>query len=346
MQAEIRKNFASDNNAGVHPEIMKAIESANRGHVVGYGDDPFTASAIQRFKEVLGNDIDVYFVYGGTGANVLALQAMLRSHEAVICANTSHINVDECGAPENFTGSKLIPLPSQKGKIEIEQIEPLLESRGFPHHVQPGVISVSQPTELGTVYTIEELQTLSYFAHQNNMRLHVDGARLSNAAAALNCPLHAITADVDVDVLSFGGTKNGLMFGEAVVFFNTDLSHSFKYIRKQGMQLHSKMRYIAAQFNRFLTDDLWLHNALHANEMARYLFKRVSELEGIEVTQAVETNGVFVKLPAGIIEPLQEEYFFYIWNAAMNEVRWMTAWDTTEEDIERFVSALQALLTQ
>ncbi|MEJ2056163.1 MAG: beta-eliminating lyase-related protein [Calditrichaceae bacterium] len=241
-----KRGFASDNNAGVHPDILQAIMDCNTGHTIGYGEDYYTNEAIAQFKEVFDENIDVYFVYGGTGANVLGLNALTQSHQAVFCCESAHIYVDECGAPEKFTGSKLIPLPSTNGKIEMEQVIPHLHSVGFPHHVQPKVISISQPTEYGTIYTVEEIQALAYFAHKNNMYLHMDGARLANAAAALECELKNITCDAGVDVLSFGGTKNGMMFGEAVVFFDPNLSTEFKYMRKQGMQLHSKMRFIAA----------------------------------------------------------------------------------------------------
>ena len=340
------KSFASDNNAGVHPEIMRAITDCNNGHVVGYGDDRYTNEAIEKIKSLFHSDIDVYFVYGGTGANVLGLYSVLGSHRAVFCAATAHINVDECGAPEKFTGSKLISLPTDDGKITIEQILPHLNSVGFPHHVQPGVISITQPTEYGTLYTIEEIQALSYFAHQNNMYLHMDGARISNAAASLKCQFKDFTEDAGVDVLSFGGTKNGMMFGEAVIFFDTEVSANFKYLRKQGMQLHSKMRFISAQFNAFLTNELWRKNAEHANGMAQELYKRLQDVKQIQITQKVETNSIFAIVPVGLIKPLQDEYFFYIWDEERNEVRWMTSFDTEIEDIENFVAKIKSLLTE
>ncbi|MEJ2546045.1 MAG: low specificity L-threonine aldolase [Calditrichaceae bacterium] len=338
-----KRGFASDNNAGVHPEILNAITECNAGHTIGYGDDPYTEKAVQRFKEVFDQDADVYFVYGGTGANVLGLNAISQSHQAVFCCETAHIYVDECGAPEKFTGSKLIPLPSTDGKIHFEQIIPHLQSVGFPHHVQPGVISISQPTEYGTLYTVEEIQALSYFAHQNNMLLHMDGARLANAAVALDCDLKATSSDAGVDVLSFGGTKNGMMFGEAVLFFDPDLSIEFKYIRKQGMQLHSKMRFIGAQFYALLSNDLWNKNASHANAMAKILEDKLKQFEQIQVTQTVSTNAIFANLPEDWIQPLQDEYFFYVWNEETNEVRWMTSFDTEANDIQDFIQAIQRL---
>ncbi len=339
-----KRGFASDNNAGAHPDIMKAIVECNDGHTIGYGDDPYTKKAVEKFKEIFDQDADVYFVYGGTGANVLALNAISRSHQAIFCCESAHIYVDECGAPEKFTGSKLVPLPSTDGKIRFEQIIPHLHSVGFPHHVQPGVISISQPTEYGTVYTIEEIQALSYFAHQNNMLLHMDGARLANAAVALDCDLKITSCDAGVDVLSFGGTKNGMMFGEAVVFFDPELSKEFKYIRKQGMQLHSKMRFIAAQFSALLSNDLWNSNASHANSMAKLLQDKLRQFEQIKMTQPVETNAIFAILPEKIIEPLQNEYFFYVWKEDANEVRWMTSFDTEESDIEDFIQSVNKLL--
>ena len=338
------KSFASDNNAGVHPEIMKAMQEANRGHVVGYGDDPYTKNAEEIFKKLFGTDTQAFFTYGGTGANVIGLQNILQPHQAVICAQTAHINVDECGAPEHFTGCKLIPLPTADGKLRVEQLPTLMHSRGFEHHVQPGVISVSQPTEMGTVYTVEELQDLSYFARENDMFFHMDGARIANAAVFLDKPFHEFTADAGVDVLSFGGTKNGMMFGEAVVILNEELSKNFKYIRKQGMQLHSKMRFISAQFVALLGNDLWQGNALHANRMAKLLEEKIKDIRQIKITQPVQTNAIFAQIPHECIVPLQNEYFFYIWNAQTDEVRWMTAFDTEEEDVEAFVNVLRRLI--
>ena len=243
-----KRNFASDNNAGIHPQVIEAIAAANDGHVVAYGDDPFTARAIKLFQKHFGRDVAVHFVFGGTGANVLGLKAITKPYEAIICAETAHVNVDECGAPENFTGCKLLTVSTPDGKLRVEQIKSLLHGIGVEHHVQPRVISVSQATEMGTVYTKKELKTLADFAHDHNLLLHVDGARLANAAVSLKANLKEITADAGVDVLSFGGTKNGMMYGEAVIFFNKAFGGDFKYIRKQGMHLPSKMRYISAQF--------------------------------------------------------------------------------------------------
>jgi threonine aldolase len=336
-----KRSFASDNNAGVHPEMIEAITAANDGHVVAYGDDPFTARAVKVFQKHFGKDIAVYFVFGGTGANVLGLKAITNSYEAVICAETAHINVDECGAPEKFTGCKLLSIRTPDGKIRVDQIKPFLHGVGFEHHVQPRVISVSQATEMGTVYTKDELKTLARFAHDQNMLLHVDGARIANAAVSLNANLKEITVGCGVDVLSFGGAKNGMMYGEAVVFFDKKLGHDFKYIRKQGMHLPSKMRFISAQFEALLSGDLWRRSASHANRMARMLAAELEKVPGIKLTQPVEANGVFAVIPEKYIAALQKKYFFYVWNEEISECRFMASFDTTEEDIHAFVALVR-----
>ncbi|MBW1928667.1 MAG: low specificity L-threonine aldolase [Deltaproteobacteria bacterium] len=341
MTTKFKRGFASDNNSGVHPKIMQAILRANEGHVVAYGDDPYTESAVAKFKEIFGPETQVYLVYNGTGANVLGLQAMTEPFNAIICAETAHINVDECGAPEKFTGCKLLTLPSQDGKIRVEQIRPLLHARGNEHHAQPRVISITQATELGTVYGPDEIEAITRFAHDNGMLVHMDGARISNAAAFLGTGLREITRDVGVDVLSFGGTKNGMMFGEAVLIFAPELAKNFKYIRKQGTQLASKMRFIAVQFETLLSEELWLKNAQHANRMARLLAEKVKDIPGVEITQSVDINALFVKLPKDIIPRLQSESFFYVWDEQESIVRWMTSFDTTEEDIEAFSDLLK-----
>ena len=335
------RSFASDNNAGVHQEVIDAIARVNAGHVVAYGDDPYTARAVKAFEKHLGRDIAVFFVFGGTGANVLGLQAITNSYQAVICAATAHINVDECGAPEKLSGCKLLDVESSNGKITVDQIKPLMHGIGFEHHVQPRVISISQSTEMGTVYTPSELKTLSAFARKNDLLLHMDGARIANAAVSLNTTLKAITADVGVDVLSFGGAKNGLMYGEAVVFFDKSMASDFKYVRKQGMHLPSKMRFIAAQFEALLSGDLWRRSAQHANRMAQLLANQLRQIPQITLTQPVESNGVFAVIPEKYIPALQKKYFFYVWNEEISEVRFMTSFDTTEEDIEQFVSLVR-----
>ncbi|HEV2864059.1 MAG TPA: low specificity L-threonine aldolase [Pyrinomonadaceae bacterium] len=335
-----QRGFASDNNAGVHPRVMEALLAANRGHVVAYGADPFTAAAEARFREHFGEGARAFFVFGGTGANVLGLQAVTRPYHAVVCAATSHINVDECGAPEK--SCKLLPLANPDGKLTPALIEPLLSASGDQHRAQPRVVSVSQPTEVGTVYTLEELGELSEFAHARGMLLHVDGARLSNAAAHLGASLAEVTAGVDV--LSFGGTKNGMMYGEAVVFFDEGLARGFEYVRKQGAQLPSKMRFIAAQFDAMLSDGVWLENARHANRMARLLAGELEGVPRVRITQPVESNAVFACLPPRCVKRVREEFFFYVWDEAASEVRLMCSFDTTEEDVRRLTRAVREAL--
>ncbi len=338
---KIKRGFASDNNSGVHPEILKAIERVNIGHTVGYGDDVYTESAVKKFKDVFGENIDVYFVFNGTAANVLSLKAGTDTFNSIICTETSHLNQDECGAPEKFTGCKVITVPSKDGKIGIELIREHHYGIGFEHHSQLKVISITQATELGTVYTIQELKALTDYAHSNNLLVHVDGARICNAAVSLNKSLKEITTDVGVDVFSFGGNKNGLMFGEVIVFFNRKLAENFKYYRKQGMQLFSKMRFLAAQFEALLSDGLWRKNAEHSNKMAQLLAHEVREIPQIKITQKVETNGVFAIIPGKYIPILQKKYFFYVWDENRSEVRWMTSFDTTEEDVHNFVKLMK-----
>jgi threonine aldolase len=330
------RSFASDNNAGVHPEILEAISRANQGHVVAYGDDAYTRSAVKKFEEHFGPDIAVFFTFNGTGANVLSLQALTRPFHSILCSSFAHINSDECGAPEKHTGCKLVALPQQDGKITVESVRHAYHGIGDEHHSQPRVISITQSTEMGTVYQPEEIRELAQFAHEYGMFLHVDGARIANAAASLGQTLREATRDLGVDVLSFGGTKNGILGGEAVVFFRPDLGDNFLYLRKQGMQLASKMRFIAAQFEALLTDDLWRRSAEHANRMARLLEKEVSRIPGVKVVWKVEANGVFAQIPRHAIEKIKEHYFFYMWMEEECIVRWMCSFDTTEEDISDF----------
>ncbi len=335
------KNFASDNNSGVHPLVLKAMQEANQGHVVAYGDDIYTERAVIKFKECFGQDIEVFFVFNGTAANVLGLKAMTQTFNSIICSANSHINYDECCAPELFTGCKLLTIPPENGKISAEQIKHYLHGFGDQHHAQPKVISIAQATEFGTVYKPDEILELAKLAQNNDLLLHMDGARVANASASLNLSLKEITADVGVDVLSFGGTKNGLMYGEAIIFFNKSLAKNFKYIRKQGLQLSSKMRFIASQFEALLTDNLWLTNANHANKMAKILEEKLKALSFIKITRNVDSNGVFAIIPKEMIAPLQEKYFFYVWDETISEVRWMCSFDTTEEDIESFVKFIK-----
>ncbi|WP_430973562.1 threonine aldolase family protein [Sunxiuqinia rutila] len=338
------RGFASDNNAGVHPEILKAIASANTGHMVGYGDDPITREAIQLFKNEFGQDTEVFFVFNGTGANVLALSTVTHSFNSIICADTAHIQVDECGAPEKLTGCKLLPVPSEKGKLSPEGIQKYLHGFDFEHHAQPKVISISQVTEMGTVYTVDEIKAITSLAHQYGLLVHMDGARIANAAVALDLPFRAFTVDAGVDLLSFGGTKNGMLMGEAVLFFNPKLTLNTKYIRKQSMQLFSKMRFVSAQFLAYFNQELWKSNAQHANQMAKLLEQEVLKTGKVRLTQKTEANGVFAILPPAVIPRLQEKYFFYLWDESASEVRWMTSFDTTEEDVYGFVNLIDQLL--
>lgn len=318
---------------------MDSIRAANQGHTVAYGDDAYTGAATQKFREQFGESAEVFFVFGGTGANVTGLAAVTRPHNAIVCAESAHINVDECGAPEQFTSCKLIDLATADGKLRPGQIEPLLWRKSDQHHVQPRVVSISQPTELGTVYTVEELSSLSSFAHERGLLLHVDGARLANAAAHLGVSLRE--AAKGADVLSFGGTKNGMMYGEAVVFLDASLARDFKFVRKQGAQLPSKTRFIAAQFNALLTEDLWLQNASHANRCAQTLAEEIARIPQMNITQAVESNAVFALMPREIIPRVQERFFFYVWNEKTSEVRLMCSFDTAEEDVRELVSVIK-----
>ena len=340
----IKKGFASDNNSGVHPEIFKAMEAANFGHVTGYGDDSYTLDAIEIFKKEFSEDTEVFFVFNGTGANVTGLSSATHSFNSIICAETAHIQVDECGAPEKFTGCKLLPVASVNGKLTPQAIQRHLYGFDFEHHSQPRIISISQTTELGTVYRPVEIRTLADLAHKNNMLLHMDGARIANAAVALNMDFREFTRDCGVDILSFGGTKNGMMMGEAVLIFNPELAVNTKYIRKQSMQLFSKMRFVGAQFIAYFKDDLWQKTATHANKMAKLLEGEILKIPQIKITRPVEANGVFAEIPQEIIEPLQQRFFFYIWDETKSEVRWMTSFDTEEKEIFEFTKLINRLL--
>jgi threonine aldolase len=338
------RSFASDNNAGIHSEVLKAISAANRGHEVGYGDDRYTASAVRKFKQHFGNGSDVFIVFNGTAANCLSLAAVSDSYHAVICSEAAHIYNDECGAPERFTGCKLVPIPSPDGKLTVQSVSRAYHGIGDEHHVQPHVISITQATEMGTVYKPAEIKALARFAHQRGMFLHMDGARIANAAASLKLTLRQATRDLGVDVLSFGGTKNGALAAEAVVFFNPDLCRDFLYRRKQGMQLASKMRFISAQLDALLTDDLWLKNARHSNRMARLLERELKAIPQVKIVYRVEANGVFAQVPPHAIAEIQKRYFFYVWDEAESVARWMCSWDTTEEDVKQFAAFVSKMV--
>jgi len=337
------KMFASDNNSGVHPKILEAICDCNKEHVLSYGDDLYTKKAIEKFKEVFGEEIEVYFVANGTGANVIGLSSLLRPFEGVICADTAHINVDECGAIERFSGSKLLQIPHHKGKITIDNIKKVLHGLGDEHHTQPKVISISQVTEFGTVYSIKELKELADFAHENKLLLHVDGSRISNAAAALGCSFKEMLKDTGVDLVSFGGTKNGMMYGEAIISFNPELSKNLKYARKQGMQLLSKMRFIATQFIAFLEKDLWRQNAAQANSMAKLLEEELKSVTEVKFLSEIQSNMIFAEIPREWIEKLQERYYFYVVDEETSLVRWVTSYDTTKEEVMDFVGYIKGI---
>jgi threonine aldolase len=331
-----QRSFASDNNAGIHPEVLRAIAAANEGHVVGYGADPYTEAMVRKFREHFGADTEVFVVFNGTGANCLSLQALTKSYHAVICAASAHIYCDECGAPEKFTGCKLIPVSTDDGKLTVEMVQHAYHGIGDEHHVQPKAISITQATEMGTIYQPQEIRALADFAHERQMYLHLDGARIANAAATLGQTLRQATRELGVDVVSFGGTKNGIMGAEAVVFLQPQVAFDFRFLRKQGMQLASKMRFLSVQLSALLTNDLWLANAQHSNRMAKLLEEEVSQIPGVEIVYKVEANGVFARIPREAIEKIQERYFFYVWNEEESVVRWMCSFDTTEEDVREF----------
>jgi threonine aldolase len=345
MNQEVRRGFASDNNAGIDPELLVSIAEANNGHTIAYGDDVYTDRAEELIRNLFGPQAEVFFVLTGTGANVLSLSSVTRSFNGIICAETAHIQVDECGAPEKFIQCKLLPVPTPDGKLTPDLVSSRLHGFGFEHHVQPGAISISQTTEMGTVYSPDEIRSLAALAGEYGMFLHMDGARLANAAVSLGVSFRSITTDAGVDVLSFGGTKNGMLFGEAVVFLKPGLSQNFRYLRKQGMQLASKMRFLSAQFVAYLEQEIWVRNAQHANNMAQLLYDGVSGIHGVTVTQPVQANAVFAIIPSHLIEVLQKQYFFYVWDESRSEVRWMTSFDTTAEDVAGFCKVLEALLS-
>jgi threonine aldolase len=336
----MRAYFNSDNYAPVLPEVMDALAAVNHGHEPAYGADPATARVEALIRAEFGERAHAFLVLNGTAANVVTLRAMLRPWQGVVCAESAHLNVDEGGAPERMGGFKLLTVAAPDGKLTPELVERRIVRIGDEHVVQPGVVSVTQSTELGTLYTPDELRALADLAHAHAMRLHVDGARLANAAAALDVPLRAITTDAGADAVSFGGTKAGLMLGEAIVLLGDGLEGAMPYLRKQSMQLASKMRYVAAQFEALLTDELWRRAAGHANAMAARLAAAVEGLDGVRITQPVQANVVFAVLPPGVAERLQAEWGFYTWEEHTGEVRWMCAHDTRAEDVDAFAAAV------
>jgi threonine aldolase len=338
----MERSFASDNNAPVAPEILAAMLEANAGDAVGYGDDEWTARAVERFRAHFGDATEVLFAFNGTGANVTALASLLQPWQSVLVPASAHLQTDECAAFERFTGSKMIPIVTEDGKLRCEDLEPYLHAGHGVHFPQPRLVSISQSTEFGGVYEPGEIRDLCTFAHEHGLLFHVDGARIANAAAALDTTPRALTVDLGVDALSFGGTKNGLMLGEAICFFDPELNRgASEYVRKQAMQLASKMRYVSAQFERLLTDDLWLTYAAHANAMAAELHERVRAIPGIRVTRPARCNAVFATMDRDAIERAREEFFFYTFDERLPEVRWMTHWATRPEDIEAFAGCLE-----
>jgi threonine aldolase len=338
------RGFASDNHAAVHPEVMAALAAANEGHAGAYGEDPYTAALAERFREHFGPDAKAFLVFNGSGANVASLDALTRGFESAICTDVAHMNLDECGAPERISGTKLLTVTTDHGKLAAEDVGRWESRRGDEHFPQPRLVSITQATELGTVYAPDEVRAIADAAHELGMFLHVDGARLANAAASLDLSFGALTTEVGVDVVSLGGTKNGLMLGEAVVFCRPGLGEGFEFVRKQLGQLASKMRFLAVQFEALLADDLWLRCATHANSMAARLAEAVGRIDGVEIVHPVEANAVFARLERGATDRLLEtwpyERPFHIWDEPAGVVRWMCAWDTTPEDVDAFAAAL------
>ncbi|MFS0734085.1 low specificity L-threonine aldolase [Microbacterium sp. 1P10UB] len=345
------RGFASDNYSGIHPEVLEAISAAVGGHQIAYGEDVYTARLQEVMAQHFGDGVEAFPVFNGTGANVVGLQSMLPRWGAVVAASTAHINVDEGGAPERVAGIKLLTVPAEDGKLTPELIDREAWGWGDEHRAQPLVASITQSTELGTVYTVEEIRAIADHVHSLGMRLHLDGARISNAAASLGVPLRAFTRDAGVDVLSFGGTKNGAMLGEAIVVLDPEASTGLTFLRKLNMQLSSKMRFVSAQLIALLENDLWLRNATHSNAMAKRLRTAVEagladgSIAGVSFTQPTQSNGVFATLPDGVADRLRERFRFYDWDAARNEVRWMCSFDTSEDDVDAFVAELGRLTT-
>ncbi len=335
------KMFNSDNNSGVHPDIMDAIVAANVEHDNPYGTDEMTKKAEDMISEILGKQVDSYFVATGTAANIIGLSALLEPYEAVVCPDTGHINVEECGALQRFNGSRILAVPNRDGKISKEDIEGLLTNKGDEHLSQPRIISISQTTETGTVYSVEEIRELVEFAHENDMLVHVDGARIANAIVAEDSSFKEMITDTGVDLLSFGGTKNGMMMGEAIVSLNKEASRHFKYHRKQGMQLISKMRFVSAQFIAYLSDDLWRKNAQKANETGQYLKNRLGELEGVRLKEAITTNTIFVHMEDELVDHIAKSYDFHMVDKETGLLRLVTSYDMTKKDVDEFIEFLK-----
>ena len=339
-------SFASDNAAGVSPAVMDALVAANDGPALAYGEDPWTDAATAALRDLFDAPVEVFVTWGGTGGNVVGLSTLLQGWQSVVCTDTAHIVVDECGAPARFSGSTMTPVPHVDGKLVPAAVEPFLGWLGTEHHVQPHVLSISQATEMGTVYGVDEIAALCDLAHGHGLLVHVDGARIANAVVATGTDVRTLLRDPGVDVLTFGLTKNGAMYGEAVVFLKPELAARARFVRKQAGQLPSKARFVSAQITALLADDLWLRNAHHANAMASRLAERVARIPGVEVPRAPDANSVFAQIPTEKLEELQAWSFFWEWDRSRSLVRWMTSFATTDEDIERFAVGVEAILAR
>lgn len=335
------KGFASDNYSGVHPEVLAALTAANGGHAVSYGEDPYTHRLQEVLRHHFGEQATAYPVFNGTGANVIALSAMTQRWESVICSTVAHVHTDECGAAEKAAGLKLAPVDTVDGRLTPELVAREAYGFGFVHHAQPAVVTVTQSTELGTLYRPDEIAAVARYAHERGMRVHLDGARLANAAAALDLPLRALTTDVGVDVVSLGATKNGAMGAEAVVVLNPDAVDGLPFVRKLQMQLASKMRFVSAQLVALFEGDLWSRSAAHANAMAARLAERVRGIPGVQITREPEVNAVFAVLDPAVTARLQKQFPFYVWDEATRQVRWMTSFDTTEAEVDAFALEIE-----
>ncbi len=340
------KGFGSDNHSGTHPEMLRAINECNSGHTPSYGTDSYSEKALDQFKKEFGAHVQTYFVFNGTAANVLALRFLMKRHESVLCSSASHLNIDECGAPEFFAG-KLIPLPHQHGKLSLSTLKEAVTRLGDQHFSQPRVVSLTQPTEYGTCYSLTEIKEITAWAHAKQMYVHLDGARLANALQFLDCSYKEMTTDLGVDVVSFGGTKNGLLMGEAIVVTSTELAKNahqqLKYIRKQSAQLPSKTRFIAAQFSAYFENKTYLQISHHACEMAERLYQGLQSIPQIKISCERQSNAVFVVIPQTWVKPLREKYFFYVWDEKTFECRLMTSWDTTTAEVDEFLHRIQQL---
>lgn len=337
----MKHSFGSDNHSGVHPQILDAIIRTNSEFAVAYGDDEYSQQVLSQIENMLGGECKAMFAVNGTGANILSLANLAHSSDAILCPATAHINCDECGAPEKIIGCKVIPVEHTNGKVSVESVKKHLHGFGEQHHSQPNVLSISQPTELGTLYTVEEIKALADLMHTHNGYLHIDGSRVSNAAAALDIPIKEFTADAGADALSFGGTKNGLLMGEVVVLFKRVSAHRALFLRKQMTQLYSKARFMAAQFDEYLKNDLYLKLASHSNEMAKYLETRLKEIPQIKISRTVETNAVFAYISRELYDKLSEKHMFYIWDEETMEVRWMCSFETDKENIDEFIEDIK-----